>query len=434
MEKEAINMEQQKQQQSPYKTVEKKIRACQHLSEVLEGDEVLDFLDPEVVEKHADVLFVGGMVKMSGEDKPFFAFHEYEGLFVIPDCLPVWQQIEIAHFALSKTPGAPNNTNLTPSEVEEVWEREKQLYDAMGPDTETYRPLPKANVLGRLRWASLGFQYDWTNRRYPQAKAVEDDRKINDCVDKGSNIDETKAPPQFPPRLATIIRDIVELIPVEANIPSCTPITMEPEASIVNFFPAGTTMGGHVDDAELTYDHPVVSLSLGKTCVFLIGGLSKDATVPLAMILRSGYVLVMHGKSRLRMHGVAKVFPCPCGDTKQIKKVPGAAKKWSRTANTLCECKCSSFDEDLEPSSQTLSEIGQRSIKYCCHEDLGGVECGSHSRSSTDIECTEEICAACSRKLLPALEIQRVLKYLKTSRLNINVRQVYATGTRPSHI
>ena len=31
-------------------------------------------------------------------------------------------------------------------------------------------------------------------------------------------------------------------------------------------------MGGHVDDAELTYAHPVVSLSMGRPCSFLVGG------------------------------------------------------------------------------------------------------------------------------------------------------------------
>jgi alkylated DNA repair dioxygenase AlkB len=30
-------------------------------------------------------------------------------------------------------------------------------------------------------------------------------------------------------------------------------------------------MGGHVDDAERTYDHPVVSLSIGCPCIFLLG-------------------------------------------------------------------------------------------------------------------------------------------------------------------
>lgn len=30
-------------------------------------------------------------------------------------------------------------------------------------------------------------------------------------------------------------------------------------------------MGGHIDDAELTYDHPVISISMGCPCLFLLG-------------------------------------------------------------------------------------------------------------------------------------------------------------------
>lgn len=32
-------------------------------------------------------------------------------------------------------------------------------------------------------------------------------------------------------------------------------------------------MGGHIDDAELTYDHPVLSISIGCPCLFLLGDL-----------------------------------------------------------------------------------------------------------------------------------------------------------------
>lgn len=368
---------------------------------------------------------------------------------MIPDCLPVWMQVEIAHFALDRAPSSPNNTNLTPPEVEGVWSQEKQLYDAMGPSTESYQPLPKAHVLGRLRWSSLGFQYDWTNRRYPQAAPLHRaSSSPNAHIGEGKSSTGgdsepetcsriTSQAPEFPPRLASIIKDIVDAVP------SSVPITIEPEASIVNYFPAGTTMGGHVDDAELTYDHPVVSLSLGKSCVFLIGGLTKESEAPLGMVLRSGYVLMMHGKSRLRMHGVAKVFACPCGDPRKMKKVAGAAKKpkWSKDC-TSCDDMCSSFDQELQPpffGKTQLPEVDANSL--LCHEDLGGVKCNNHAHSMKQNVCDTSnpstcpsVCTECSQPILSTLELQRVLKYMKSSRVNINVRQVYPTGTRPSFV
>ena len=30
-------------------------------------------------------------------------------------------------------------------------------------------------------------------------------------------------------------------------------------------------MGGHIDDAERTYDHPVIAISIGCPCIFLLG-------------------------------------------------------------------------------------------------------------------------------------------------------------------
>ena len=37
-------------------------------------------------------------------------------------------------------------------------------------------------------------------------------------------------------------------------------------------------MGGHQDDLELTFDKPVVSISLGLPAIFLLGGATKNDT------------------------------------------------------------------------------------------------------------------------------------------------------------
>jgi len=48
------------------------------------------------------------------------------------------------------------------------------------------------------------------------------------------------------------------------------------KAAIVNFYPDGAVMGGHVDDAEWTAEPPVFSLSIGCPCVFLLGEFRND--------------------------------------------------------------------------------------------------------------------------------------------------------------
>lgn len=80
-----------------------------------------------------------------------------------------------------------------------------------------------------------------------------------------------------------------------------------PEACLVNFYAAGTKMGLHRDADEEDFSAPVVSISLGDTAVFRIGGAErggKTETVKLA----SGDVLVMGGPSRLSYHGIDRVL------------------------------------------------------------------------------------------------------------------------------
>ena len=80
---------------------------------------------------------------------------------------------------------------------------------------------------------------------------------------------------------------------------------------LVNRYGRGGRMGLHQDKDEdasaLEAGVPVVSLSLGDTARFLLGGFRRrDPTVPVA--LGSGDAFVMGGPSRLRYHGVARIL------------------------------------------------------------------------------------------------------------------------------
>jgi len=70
-----------------------------------------------------------------------------------------------------------------------------------------------------------------------------------------------------------------------------------------------------VDDVEHDMEQPIVGISLGCEAVFLIGGTSK-AEPPLALLVRSGDVVVLAGRARRCYHGVPRVFtdrPLPEG-------------------------------------------------------------------------------------------------------------------------
>ncbi|GAB2729113.1 alpha-ketoglutarate-dependent dioxygenase AlkB family protein [Streptomyces bullii] len=80
------------------------------------------------------------------------------------------------------------------------------------------------------------------------------------------------------------------------------------DIALINFYDAGARMGMHRDSDEKC-DAPVVSLSLGDTCVFRFGN-TEARTRPYTDIeLRSGDLFVFGGPSRSAYHGVPRVHP-----------------------------------------------------------------------------------------------------------------------------
>lgn len=243
-------------------------------------------------------------------ERPILAFDGFgdlhDGFFVIPDALDAATQLSIAHACLyvharaaqslfctcplsngrlcshtttlclattneySRTEyaEAPHVTNihLQNAQVADIW---KSARASRPSDPSAAAPLSK------LHWAACGYHYEWTARKYFRDR--------------------------FSP-----VPALLEQIAVQCA--RACGMSIAAEAVIVNFYKKSSTMGGHQDDVEYTMDHPVVSLSLGSSSVFLKGGLTKD-DAPLEVLLRSGDLAVLGGRSRLSFHGVAKVLP-----------------------------------------------------------------------------------------------------------------------------
>ena len=82
----------------------------------------------------------------------------------------------------------------------------------------------------------------------------------------------------------------------------------DPEACLVNFYADDAKMGLHQDRDETEFAAPVLSISLGDTCLFRIGGLARtDRTKSLK--LESGDVFLLGGEGRLCFHGVDRIYP-----------------------------------------------------------------------------------------------------------------------------
>ncbi|WP_321343571.1 alpha-ketoglutarate-dependent dioxygenase AlkB [Breoghania sp.] len=81
-----------------------------------------------------------------------------------------------------------------------------------------------------------------------------------------------------------------------------------PEACLINFYGDKARMGLHRDEDEEDFSAPVLSVSLGDTCRFRIGGQGrKDPSV--SFKLASGDIVLLAGDARTAFHGVDRIYP-----------------------------------------------------------------------------------------------------------------------------
>ena len=106
---------------------------------------------------------------------------------------------------------------------------------------------------------------------------------------------ETGKPwPPIPPALLELWREL-------ARYPA------PPEACLVNYYAGNAKMGLHQDNDEEDFAAPVLSVSLGDTGIFRLGGRSrKDPTR--AFELKSGDVVVLGDTDRLAFHGIDRIL------------------------------------------------------------------------------------------------------------------------------
>lgn len=81
-----------------------------------------------------------------------------------------------------------------------------------------------------------------------------------------------------------------------------------PEACLINYYAAGARMSLHQDRDERDLAAPVLSVSLGDTAVFRVGGESRRGPTR-SVRLASGDLFLLAGESRLAFHGIDRILP-----------------------------------------------------------------------------------------------------------------------------
>ncbi|MFF9400850.1 alpha-ketoglutarate-dependent dioxygenase AlkB family protein [Streptomyces sp. NPDC014744] len=108
----------------------------------------------------------------------------------------------------------------------------------------------------------------------------------------------------FPDRLAELGREAL----VAAYGDKSPARAYAPDAALVNFYDGAARMGMHQDKEERS-GAPVVSLSIGATCVFRFGNTDNRGKPYTDVELASGDLFVFGGPSRFAFHGVPRIVP-----------------------------------------------------------------------------------------------------------------------------
>ncbi|KAK6346513.1 hypothetical protein TWF696_006638 [Orbilia brochopaga] len=260
-------------------------------------------------------------------DVKIYEHSSLPGLRVLPSLLPLQvQEALLSKLLLRDLSNPAHQTNIhlhynippLPPPHPSFFHLPKPAAIYTPKDPDVHKPLTVADVLEKkLRWMTLGGQYNWTTKEYPDGPPV-----------------------PFP-------KDIRDL--VHALFP-----TVEPQAAICNTYSPGDTLSPHRDVSEEA-DRDLVSISIGCDALFLISlsppesiedtpsdiprlsNTPSDAHTPkqkrrrkktmepppppppfdehtLILRVRSGDAIVMGGDSRWAWHGVPKVLADTCPD------------------------------------------------------------------------------------------------------------------------
>jgi alkylated DNA repair protein (DNA oxidative demethylase) len=101
------------------------------------------------------------------------------------------------------------------------------------------------------------------------------------------------------PAMPPSFRALAGQAAAEAGFPN-----FAPDACLINRYQPGARMSLHQDKDEHDFGAPIVSVSLGLSAIFLLGGLQRSDK-PSRYRLEHGDIAVWGGPARLAFHGVA---------------------------------------------------------------------------------------------------------------------------------
>ncbi|XP_056151864.1 nucleic acid dioxygenase ALKBH1 [Lampris incognitus] len=237
-----------------------------------------------------------------------FGLQGYPGFIFISNPFLLGSQAFWVRQCLKTYPQKPNVCNLdmhmSPTDTEDIWSKSAQFLRS--PPSGKGKP---KTLLEKLRWVTLGYHYNWDTKTY-----------------------SAKHHSPFPASLHSLSSNIAA---------ACGFPSFSPEAGILNYYHADSSLGIHVDESELDHSPPLISFSFGWSAIFLLGGTRRE-DLPTAMFMHSGDVMVMSGSSRLLYHAVPRIVPAPQEDPSHpaFETDQGVAQNLHQTEGPLVEQVC----------------------------------------------------------------------------------------------
>lgn len=156
---------------------------------------------------------------------------------------------------------------------------------AMGPVPIRHTRLPRGGVMS-VRTVCIGWH--WQPYRYTRT---------------ADDVNGARVAP-FPDWMVDLGRRAL----VEAYQDPAAGDGYTPDTALINFYDGDARLGMHQDKDERS-DAPVVSLTIGDTCVFRFGNTENRNRPYTDLELASGDLFVFGGPSRFAYHAVPKVHP-----------------------------------------------------------------------------------------------------------------------------
>ena len=227
-----------------------------------------------------------------------FKFLEPQGAYLVKNFMDIPEQIHLTMKCLNEYNRKPYRTNLfiyendaktnqndennkNGTEDKQIQKEEEEKLQIQNKEEEekTYNndlgPYNKEKFYvcdysrycfdRKIRWSNVGYQYDWNNRTYPAEKT------------------------SLPIDLLNLANKTAQFIKNE--LPDV--LDYKAESTIINYYDSKNFMGGHLDDGEKDQKSPIFSYNFGLSCVFLMGGKTKDSK-PLAIKLDSGKIYIFN--------------------------------------------------------------------------------------------------------------------------------------------